>query len=270
MLRPQNSKVCLAVQRVLVRLHSMSGRSKVAQAWANVTFDQSAVYDKYLRHSLHFVQAESESLCDSYISHVLQRLRLADEMHSAVHDTQASPTASSVHTIESDEEILAYSGGPQQKRKRGRESNKPQRTPSSATQSGGPSANNPRPTAQKAAKGAWHMKSEQAHKEWNTPAAFNVKALSNAAQVNQGVTLSALIERGVRGHCIHCNQKGLHGRYKTCPSLKGGDQAAIRAINDRRRAFREHVQEHGLESALQEESAPPPRELPAELLRHFR
>ena len=263
-------KVCLLVQQALVKLRTMSGRSKVVQAWSNVTFDQSEVYDKYLRQTLHFVQAESEQLCDSYILHVLHRLRLADEMHSAVHDTPGVPQSGSVH-VASDEQTVAYTGAPKRQRKRGRESKDPQRAGAARpeTQSGGPSARNPPPAAPKAAR-AWLMKPDNALKEWNTPAAFNCKALSEAARVNQGMSLTALLERAVHGHCIYCNQKGLHGRYKTCPALKGGDQAAVRQIIDRRRAFRDHVQEHGLESALREERAPPPRELPAELRRHFR
>ena len=254
-----------------MKLRSMSGRSRVVQAWSNVTFDQSEVYDKYLRQKLHFVHTESEQLCDSYVLHVLQSLRLADEMHSAVHDAPGATRSGSVHQIDPDDHTVAYTGDGKHKpkRKRGRESNNPPKAARPGTQSGGPSARQPHSDAQKAAK-PWHMKEANALKEWNTPEAFNLKALCSAARINQGVTLTALIERGVRGHCIYCDQKGLHGRFKTCPALKGGDQAAVRTVQDRRRSFRDYVQEHGLESALQEERAPPPRELPAGLRQHFR
>ena len=261
-------KVCIAVQQALARLRTMNSKSKVVQAWLNVTFDQSAVYDQYLRQSLHFVPAESDALCDSYITFVLQRLRLADEMHAAVHLAPGAAPSASVHQYAPDEHTLQYTGDTKHKRKRGAEPRKPPKTARTPEAQPGPA--NPQPSSQKGAKRPWLMKEAAVHKEWNTPSEYNLTALCTAARVNQGVSLSALLQRGIHGHCLYCNSQGLHGKYRVCPALKGGDQSAVKAIQDRRRVFREKVQEHGLECALREERAPPPRELPAELARHFR
>ena len=265
-------QVCILVQKTLVRLRSQTGKSDLTQAWANVTFDQSAVYDQYLRQHLHFVPQESDALCDKYIAFALERLKLADEMHAAVHRANGPGTSATVNTCT---EPVSQIGPDAGDRKRGRPRQSDRQRPK-APRSGTPGpSQHPRPPAERgddspAPAPRKGMKREQVHREWNTPAAFNLEAVCRAAEANVGVTLQQMLQRGISGHCMYCNMDGLHKRDTRCPVIAGGDTDEVGRLLKKRSVFRKAVQARGLAKALREERAPPPRELPAGLARHFR